>query len=118
MTLHTFLGSVSSVSPAHPLEAARKLQKKGIAVPFSVPQPTQDVKWKVAFEKPSDITLIGSWANKLSVKSKDGADFGVDLAVEMPSVRFPSITVLLAAQSQLLAESFPGEGLSRWPLLS
>lgn len=41
----------------------------------------------MGFEKPSDITVVGSWANKVSVKAKDGASFGVDVAVEMPDVR-------------------------------
>jgi len=68
------------------LEAARKLQKKGVAVPFSLPLPTEDTNWKVAFEPPSEINLVGSWANKVSVKPKDGQKFGVDLAVEMPNV--------------------------------
>jgi U3 small nucleolar RNA-associated protein 22 len=40
----------------------------------------------VSFEKPADVTLVGSWANKISVKGKDGRNFGVDLAVEMPEV--------------------------------
>jgi U3 small nucleolar RNA-associated protein 22 len=78
------------VTPQHPLEAARKLIKKGVSVPYCLPQPSEDTNWKVAFEKPSDITLVGSWANKISVKGKDGSKFGVDLAVEMPEVSVPS----------------------------
>ena len=81
---------IPSVSPQHPLEAARKLLKKGVAVPYSLPLPTEDTNWKVAFDSPSDITLAGSWANKVSVKLKDGLKFGVDLAVEMPNVSIHS----------------------------
>ena len=77
--------SLSSIAPQHPLVAARSL-KKGIAVPYSLPLPTEDTNWKVSFEKPTDVTLVGSWANKVSVKGKDGGKFGVDLAVEMPEV--------------------------------
>ncbi|KAJ6460366.1 Nrap protein [Mycena vitilis] len=72
------------VAPQHPLEAARKLIKKGVSVPYCLPRPSEDTNWKVAFEKPSDITMVGSWPNKISVKGKDGSKFGVDLAVEMP----------------------------------
>jgi U3 small nucleolar RNA-associated protein 22 len=86
MKLYSFLGELSPSSPVHPLDFERKLSKKGVAVPFSTPTPNEDVKWKVAFNKPSNITLAGSWANKVSVKGKDGAKFGVDLAIEMPSV--------------------------------
>jgi U3 small nucleolar RNA-associated protein 22 len=37
-------------------------------------------------EKPWDITLVGSWANKVSVKVKDHILFGVDLAIEIASL--------------------------------
>lgn len=77
---------LAPVSPQHPLEASRNLIKKGVSIPYCLPQPSEDTNWKVAFEKPSDITMVGSWANKISVKGKDGSKFGVDLAVEMPSV--------------------------------
>ncbi|PPQ96699.1 hypothetical protein CVT26_010251 [Gymnopilus dilepis] len=86
--LHSFLKDVPSVAPQHPLEAARKLQKKGVAVPYALPLPTEETNWKVAFEPPSEINLVGSWANKVSVKPKDGLKFGVDLAVEMPDALF------------------------------
>ncbi|KAK7032899.1 mannose-6-phosphate isomerase [Favolaschia claudopus] len=87
-TLHGVLTNLPSVAPQHPLEAARKLIKKGVSVPFCLPQPLEDTNWKVAFEKPSDITMVGSWPNKISVKAKDGCKFGIDLAVEMPSDLF------------------------------
>jgi U3 small nucleolar RNA-associated protein 22 len=80
------LTSLPPVAAQHPLTAARSLLKNGIAIPFSLPLPTEDTNWKVSFEKPTDITLVGSWANKVSVKGKDGGRFGVDLAVEMPEV--------------------------------
>ncbi|KAF8996020.1 Nrap protein [Cyathus striatus] len=86
--LHTYLSGLPSIEPQHPLEAARKLKKKGIAIPYSLPHPTEDTNWKVAFEKPSEIILVGSWANKISVKPKDGLKFGVDMAVEMPNSLF------------------------------
>jgi U3 small nucleolar RNA-associated protein 22 len=84
--LHSLLKELPSISPQHPLEASRELQKEGIAVPYSLPLPTEETNWKVAFEAPSDITLVGTWANKISVKSKDDYKYGVDLAVEMPCV--------------------------------
>jgi U3 small nucleolar RNA-associated protein 22 len=80
--------ALTPVAPQHPLEAARKLIKKGVSVPYSMPQPSEDTNWKVAFERPSDITVVGSWPNKISVKGKDGSKFGVDLGVEMPPVGF------------------------------
>jgi U3 small nucleolar RNA-associated protein 22 len=55
-------------------------------VPFPMPLPTEDTNWKVAFEPPTDLTLVGSWANNLSVKGRDGKRFIIDVAVEMPNV--------------------------------
>ncbi|KIY51281.1 Nrap protein [Fistulina hepatica ATCC 64428] len=83
--LHAFLNDLPSVEPQHPLHAARALLKRGVAVSYPQPVPTEDTKSKVAFEKPSDIALVGSWPDHLSVKSKDGAKYQVDLAVEMPA---------------------------------
>lgn len=84
-----FLNSAAlePVLPAHPLDAAQKLLKQGVCVPYPSPVPGKDVKWKVGFEKPRDVTLVGSWATQVSVKGKDGAGFTVDLALEMPVVR-------------------------------
>jgi U3 small nucleolar RNA-associated protein 22 len=108
LSVHSALSSAPSVLPQHPLEAAKALSspspgqssKKGkgkakaesssttpVAVPYPFPSPPQDAQWKVAFEKPSEITLVGSWANKVSVKAKDDQPWIADISVEMPSVR-------------------------------
>jgi hypothetical protein len=113
--LHSFLKELPSVIPQHPLEAARKLLKKGVAVPYSLPLPTEETNWKVAFEPPSDINLVGSWANKVSVKPKDGNKFGVDLAVEMPNVSVLSIKFVVILMS--VEESVPGKRLPQWSFL-
>jgi U3 small nucleolar RNA-associated protein 22 len=91
LALHAFIMKISSTASEHPLEASRRLLKKGISVPYSLPLPSEETNWKVSFEPPSDITLVGSWPNKLSVKAKDGHPFGVDLAVEMPNVSVDKI---------------------------
>ncbi|TFK31610.1 Nrap protein [Crucibulum laeve] len=88
LSIHTFLMNLPSIPAQHPLEASRKLLRKSVSVPYALPLPAEETNWKVAFEKPSDITLVGSWANKVSVKSKDGFKFGVDLALEMPNSLF------------------------------
>ncbi|KAF9270066.1 Nrap protein [Marasmius fiardii PR-910] len=88
LDIHTFLSKLPSIPARHPLEAARSLLKKGVAVPYSTPLPTEDTNWKVAFKTPSSVMLVGSWANKTHVKSQDGLQYGVDLAVEMPSALF------------------------------
>ncbi|PFH49460.1 hypothetical protein AMATHDRAFT_178762 [Amanita thiersii Skay4041] len=87
-SLHSFLLEIPSISPQHPLEASRELLRTGVSVPYCLPLPTEETNWKVSFEKPSDILLVGSWANKVSVKAKDGKKFGVDVAIEMPDGLF------------------------------
>jgi U3 small nucleolar RNA-associated protein 22 len=77
---------IPSIPQRHPLEASRKMLKKGVAVPYILPLPTEETNWKVGYATPSDITLVGSWPNKMSVKPKDDLKYGVDLAVEMPDV--------------------------------
>lgn len=81
--------SLPAIAPAHPLQASRDLLRKGVAVPFPTPLPTEETNWKVAFERPSDITIVGSWATKTGVRSKVGASWTVDVAVEMPDVSVP-----------------------------
>lgn len=67
-------------------------------MPFPLQPPAEDTKWTFAFEKPSDIAIVGSWATKTGVKSKDenGPRWTVDVALEMPSVRLPVDLQILA----------------------
>ncbi|KAI0030094.1 Nrap protein [Vararia minispora EC-137] len=114
LSLHSVISAAPSIPPQHPLEAARSLLSPAsdsaskrersngkvkvkdessapsvaIAVPYAFPAPPEDANWKVSFEKPSEITLVGSWANKVGVKAKDNKPWIVDIAVEMPSGLF------------------------------
>lgn len=82
--LHSILTKLPPISPNLPLAAAAPLKTQGVSVPWPTPVPTAEAKFKVGFEKPADIKVTGSWANKLSVMAKDGEGFNVDLAVTMP----------------------------------
>lgn len=86
--LRTHCISIPSIEPLNPLTAAKILSKKGVAVPFAFPLPFPDAKWKVAFEPPKEIYVVGSWANGIAVKKQTGSHFGVDLSVEMPETLF------------------------------
>lgn len=85
-TLHETILSIPAVAPQHPLAASRSLLKAGVAIPYPAPLPTEETNWKVSFQPPSNITLVGSWANRLSVKPKDDERYVVDIAVQMPNV--------------------------------
>lgn len=88
LTLHSAIMAIPAVAPQNPLEASRRLIKKGVSVPYSQPLPTEETNWTVAFQSPLEINLVGSWANKLPVKGRDDVRFGIDLAVEMPAEIF------------------------------
>ncbi|KAF9244276.1 Nrap protein [Melanogaster broomeanus] len=88
LALRSHLLSLPSIPPENPAVAARALSKNGIEVSFALPHPTHSTKWSVTFEPPSDVNVVGSWANQINVKKKDGGYFGVDLTVEMPSSLF------------------------------
>ncbi|KAL4063702.1 Nrap protein [Scleroderma citrinum] len=87
-SLRSHLIAMPAIQPQNPVSAARSLAKKGVAVPFALPHPTEEAKWTVAFEPPSDLNVVGSWANQIYVKRRDGAHFGVDVTVEMPDSLF------------------------------
>ncbi|KAG1717890.1 Nrap protein [Suillus lakei] len=88
LALRTHCVSIPSIAPLNPLEAAKTLAKQNIAVPFAFPLPPRDAKWKIAFEPPKEIRVVGSWANGVAVKQQIGSQFGVDLSVEMPEALF------------------------------
>jgi hypothetical protein len=80
-----------------------------------MPLPTEETNWKVAFQPPSNITLVGSWANKLSVKPKDGEKYTVDLAVQMPNVSVLNSDIF--HQLHTFTGTVPREGLSERQIL-
>ncbi|KAI0718445.1 Nrap protein [Cerioporus squamosus] len=84
LSLHKLLLDAPSISPQHPLQASRSLSKKGIAVPYIRPLPTEDTNWKVSFDPPTEVVLVGSWATRTAVKGKDALKYQVDVAVAMP----------------------------------
>ena len=86
-TLHAHLMNSKSVSARQPLQASRELLKHGISIPYALPLPTEDSNWTVAYEKPGNVLVAGSWATKSGVKSRDNdIRWTVDLALEMPAV--------------------------------
>ncbi|GAB1522908.1 U3 snoRNP protein [Rhizoctonia solani] len=81
MSLHEHLINLPSIAPCRPPSTI----KKRTAVPYPAPLPSQDSQWTVSFEPPSNIQLVGSWANGVAVRGNDKTGFSVDLAVEIPS---------------------------------
>lgn len=56
-----------------------------IRIPFPHPRPTKEAKCTLAYSKPANINVVGSYARKTTIQIGD--QLGIDLAVTMPSVR-------------------------------
>ena len=109
-SLHACLSNLPSVEPLHPLVASRALSEglflsrakkrslknrdvtppQIITVPYPLPVPTEDANWKVAFDKPANMAIVGSWINNVSVKRTDDEPWIIDVVVEMPPARLSS----------------------------
>ncbi|SRR6266852_457236 len=109
-SLHACLSSLPSIEPLHPLAATRALSEGSFlssseklssrngnatplqttSVPYPLPVPTEDANWKVAFDRPANIAVVGSWINNVAVKHTDDEPWVIDVAVEMPSARLSS----------------------------
>lgn len=57
-----------------------------IRIPFPEPRPGSDTKYRVAYTKPSDINVVGSYARRTAIQVQDHV--AIDLAVTMPSHLF------------------------------
>ncbi|KAG9015051.1 hypothetical protein FRB90_005017 [Tulasnella sp. 427] len=86
--LHSVLSKLSAIPSNLPLNAAASLATHGVSVSWPSPPPTAEAKFKVGFDRPTDIKVTGSWANKISVIAKDGDGFNVDLTLTMPPTLF------------------------------
>ncbi|KAL1303251.1 hypothetical protein AAFC00_006665 [Neodothiora populina] len=65
-------------------DAERELIKKSkVATPFPDPRPALDVKYKLAYAKPANINVVGSFPLKLS--SRTDASLAIDMLVTIPA---------------------------------
>ncbi|TWU78127.1 hypothetical protein ED733_007354 [Metarhizium rileyi] len=84
--LKTIVDSVEPHAPLPIAEATLKLEKQHrIAVPFPDPKPTKDSPYKLAYAKPSQCNVVGSYVSKTMVKSQFMA---VDMVAQMPASMF------------------------------
>lgn len=74
------------LAPANPpqlVQAASKLEKKHkIKVPFPDPRPQENSNYKVAFAKPAQFNVVGSYVSKTMVKTQK--DHSVDMVIVLP----------------------------------
>ncbi|KAK0649443.1 Nrap protein [Cercophora newfieldiana] len=87
----TLLGEIKTlieaIEPHEPLplvEAAHKLEKKHrLKVPFPEPRPPKDCNYKVAFAKPTQFNVVGSYVFKTMVETQK--DHAIDMIFVIPA---------------------------------
>lgn len=99
--LRAVITKLPSLEPASVTDAIKRMQKRGVAVPFPTPQPAQDVQWKLAFSAPTRITAVGSWPLSAGSKPSVGSTWTADLAIEMPAVRLSCRDSVTLADSSI-----------------
>ena len=68
-------------------EATSKFEKTHrIIVPYPDPKPAKDAPYKVAYEKPSQCNVVGSYVSRTMVKTQPAV--GIDMVVQMPKSLF------------------------------
>ena len=109
-------------------EAERELlHSHKLRIPFPEPRPAEDAKYTLAYSKPANINVVGSYARKTVIQVGDKLE--VDLAVTMPSVRPRACHYLLFPGSNSYKSTFSKrktisiidtstKGHTTWPALS
>ncbi|KAG5984879.1 hypothetical protein E4U55_002807 [Claviceps digitariae] len=81
---------VDSIEPHEPLpivQATSKFEKEHrIIVPYPDPKPGKDSPYKIAYSKPSQCNVVGSYVLKTLTKSQSAV--GIDMVAQMPASLF------------------------------
>lgn len=89
-TLHKLKNVIECIPnrpPKPALEAEKELRDlHGIVVPFPEPRPGKDTKYAMAYTKPTNINVVGSFALRTGMRTAD--PYTIDLAVTMPTSLF------------------------------
>ncbi|KAF2399987.1 Nrap protein [Trichodelitschia bisporula] len=81
--LKTIIEQIPARDPTSVVEAEKALLKKDrIAVPFPNPRPAEDAKYKLAYSKPAQVSVAGSYPLKTTTGSS--SDLVLDIIVTMP----------------------------------
>lgn len=97
--LKSLIQAIPATLPESPLKAHKQL-KHVVPYPPAIRASLKEVNWKVAFEPPQRLNVVGLWPVGAAVNTKEHG-FNIDLALEMPSVS--SISVPSCSVSKVLA---------------
>lgn len=114
--LKDILSKLPPKAPVPLSESRRLLKRNGIELPLK--DPADEVQWKAGFAPPADLWIAGSWKTRCGIKGERGRRRNglVDVMVEVPAVRH--VKALASGATDSRAELVPGQGLSRFPILS
>ncbi|KAI1438048.1 pre-rRNA processing protein utp22 [Xylaria sp. CBS 124048] len=89
-TLRQFKEAIESLEKYGPVpihETSSSWEKTNrITIPYPAPKPAKNCPYKVAFEKPTHINVVGSYTSQTMIKSQ--SSFSVDMIVIMPAALF------------------------------
>ncbi|KAI1135469.1 Nrap protein [Hypoxylon sp. FL0543] len=89
-TLRQFKDVIEAAEPHEPRligEVTARFEKSTrITIPYPDPKPPRDSPYKLSFEQPAQINVVGSWVLKTNFKSQP--DLAIDMIVEMPASIF------------------------------
>ncbi|KAG5949182.1 hypothetical protein E4U53_006001 [Claviceps sorghi] len=81
---------VDSIEPHEPLpiaQATSRFEKEHrIIVPYPDPKPARESPYKIAYSKPSQCNVVGSYVLRTMTKSQSGV--GIDMVAQMPASLF------------------------------
>ena len=87
--LHKLKGIIEGLpatKPASIADAERDLIKKKVAIPFPDPKPPHDAQYKLEYQKPININVVGSHSLKLATRTNTTCV--IDMVVTMPPELF------------------------------
>ncbi|KAI1117753.1 Nrap protein [Nemania sp. NC0429] len=89
-TLRQFKDAIEGLEPYGPVpiaEASSTWEKANrTAIPYPDPKPAKDCPYKVSFDKPTHVNVVGSYAAQTMIKSQ--SSFAIDMIVVMPPTLF------------------------------
>ena len=85
--LKTTIEQIPARSPLPVEDAEKQLRKKAqVVVPFPRPRPPKDAKYKLEYQKPANVNVVGSHALKTSSRATQVLE--IDMALTMPPAIF------------------------------
>ncbi|CAG7996386.1 unnamed protein product [Penicillium salamii] len=88
-SLHQIKNAIESLpdkTPQSVSDAEKDLRASGLTVPWPEPRPSKEAKYSMAYAKPANINVVGSFALKTGARGLESRP--IDLAVTMPNSLF------------------------------